>query len=105
MTTITGMPVRRGWRALRSGLLEGRHVRPLVGEQEDLDRHVLVDVRLGQERADPASRGLLDDAREALGHLLLEAPADVLDRLALAALGERLLRARERLLEHHDDEV
>jgi hypothetical protein len=29
----------------------------------------------------------------------------VLDRFALAALGERLLRVRERLFEHHDDEV
>ena len=48
---------------------------------------------------------LLDDAGKAVGHRLLEAAADVLDRLALAALGERLLGARERLLEHDDDEV
>src|SRR5215218_4042147 len=68
-------------------------------------RHVLVDVRLRQEYPDLAAGRLLHDAREVVGHLLLEAPADVLDRIALAALGERLLRACERLLQHHDDEV
>jgi hypothetical protein len=29
----------------------------------------------------------------------------VLDRVALATLSERLLRARERLFPHHDDEI
>ena len=42
---------------------------------------------------------------EALGHLLLKPAADVLDRLALAAFDERLLGARERLLQHDNDEV
>src|SRR4051812_58194 len=65
----------------------------------------MVDVRLRQEHPDLAAGRLLHDAREVLGHLLLEPSTDVLDRVALAAFGERLLRARERLFQHHDDEV
>src|SRR4051794_2319698 len=89
----------------RSGVLEIRHVRALVGEQKELDRNVLVDVGLRQEHSDLATGCLLDHAREAVGHLLLKPPADVLDRLALATLDERLLSARERLLQHDDDDV
>src|SRR5215210_3949352 len=71
----------------RSGFLEPRHVRPLLCEQERLDRHVVVDVGLRQEHPHLAAGRLLDDAREVVGHLLLEAAADVLDRGALATLG------------------
>src|SRR4029079_2412019 len=87
------------------GLLEARHVRSLLREQERLDRDVLLDVGVGQEHPDLATGRLLHHAREALGHLLLEAAADLLDRLTFPALGERLLRTRERLLQHHDDQV
>ena len=34
--------------------------------------------------------------------LLLKPPADVLDRLPLTTLSQRLLRAHERLFQHHD---
>ena len=59
----------------------------------------------GHEHPDLAAGRLLHHVRELVGHLLLEAPADLLDRLALAAFGERLLRTGERFLEHDDDEV
>src|SRR5436190_6183 len=58
-----------------------------------------------KERSHHAPRRLLDDAFELVGHRLLEAAADLLDRLGLAALDERPLGLREGLLEDHNDDV
>jgi hypothetical protein len=40
------------------------------GEQERLDGHVVVDVRLRREHPDLAAGRLLHDTREVVGHLL-----------------------------------
>src|SRR5256885_3853897 len=88
-----------------SGLLEALHVGASLTEQEDLDRDVVLDVGLAEEGPHGASGRLLHDARELLGHALLEAAPDVLDRLALTALYQRPLGAREALLQDHRDQI
>src|SRR4051794_38888394 len=85
--------------------LEAEHVGARLAEKEELDRHVGLDARLAQEGPDDSARRLLDDARELLGHRLLEATANLLDGVGLTAFDQRLLRLCERLLEHHGDHV
>src|SRR4051794_22602665 len=47
---------------------EAEHVGACLAEEEELDRDVRLDARLAQERPHDATRRLLDDARELLGH-------------------------------------
>jgi hypothetical protein len=75
------------------------------GEDEDLADHVGVLLVAGHEADDPAAGGLFDDLLEAFAHDVLEGHALADDVLAVAALEQGLLDARETASQQADDEI
>src|SRR3954467_14586753 len=74
-------------------------------EHEDLDRQIGVDVVVAHEADHLASGELLDLAADVGFHDALPASAQIEDSQALAGVRQRLLAAREAVLEHDEDTV
>jgi hypothetical protein len=75
------------------------------GEDEDLADHVRVLLVSGHEADDLAAGGLFDHVLEAFAPDVLEGHALADDVLAVAALEEGLLDAREPAAQQADDEI
>ena len=76
-----------------------------AARSEDLDGEVGIDVVVAHEADDPASRQLLDLAADVGAHDALPAPAQIEHGRALAGFCERLLAARQAVVEHDEHAV